>query len=96
MLELEWVLRSSLEFGKDDVLTTLSSLLSAAELTFESVRALETARKAGELPADTDTATLPAFFAMTIQGLAVQARNGAKPAMLKRLAELAIQAWPAP
>lgn len=41
MLELEWVLRSSFGFGKDDVLTTLSSLLSAAELTFESEPALE-------------------------------------------------------
>ena len=30
-LELEWVLRSSFEFGKDDVLLTLSSLFSAAE-----------------------------------------------------------------
>jgi TetR/AcrR family transcriptional regulator, copper-responsive repressor len=55
---------------------------------------LETARKAGELPADTDTATLGAFFAMTIQGMAVQARDGAKPALLKRLAALALQAWP--
>ena len=43
VLELEWVLRSSFEFGKDDVLTTLSSLFSAAELTFESERALEVA-----------------------------------------------------
>jgi hypothetical protein len=36
VLELEWVLRSSFEFGKSDVLPTLSSLFSAAELTFES------------------------------------------------------------
>ena len=43
VLELEWVLRSSLEFGKNDVLLTLSSLLSAAELTFESEQALEVA-----------------------------------------------------
>lgn len=43
MLEVEWVLRSSFEFGKDDVLKTLSGLLSAAELTFESERALEVA-----------------------------------------------------
>jgi len=42
-LELEWVLRSSFELGKDDVLMTLSSLFSAAELTFESERALEVA-----------------------------------------------------
>ena len=43
MLELEWVLRSRFEFGKNDVLLTLSSLFSAAELTFESERALEVA-----------------------------------------------------
>jgi predicted nucleic-acid-binding protein len=43
MRELERVLRSSFEFVKDHVLTTLSSLLWAAQLTFESERALEVA-----------------------------------------------------
>jgi predicted nucleic-acid-binding protein len=43
VLELEWVMRSNFGFAKDDVLLTLSSLLSAAELTFESERALEVA-----------------------------------------------------
>jgi predicted nucleic-acid-binding protein len=43
VLELEWVLRSSFGFAKTDVLLTLSSLFSAAELTFESERALEVA-----------------------------------------------------
>ena len=43
VLELEWVLRSGFGFGKDDVLLTLSSLLSAAELVFESEQALEVA-----------------------------------------------------
>lgn len=42
-LELEWVLRASFGFGKDDVLQVLSNLLSAAELAFESERALEVA-----------------------------------------------------
>jgi predicted nucleic-acid-binding protein len=41
--ELEWVLRASFAFGKDDVLMTLARLLSAADLTFESERALEVA-----------------------------------------------------
>jgi hypothetical protein len=36
VLELERVLRASFAFEKNDVLMTLSSLLSAAELTFES------------------------------------------------------------
>ncbi len=43
ILELEWVLRSNFAFAKDDVLLTLSSLFSAAELSFESEQALEVA-----------------------------------------------------
>jgi predicted nucleic-acid-binding protein len=42
-LELEWVLRASFGYVKDDVMHVLSNLLSAAELTFESERALEIA-----------------------------------------------------
>ncbi len=42
-LELEWVLRASFGYRKDDVLQTLSNLFSAAELSFESERALEVA-----------------------------------------------------
>ncbi len=43
MLELEWVLRSSFEFAKDDVIQVVSTLLSAAALSFESERAVEVA-----------------------------------------------------
>jgi len=42
-LELEWVLRSSYSYGKDEVLQLLSSLFSTVELSFESERALEVA-----------------------------------------------------
>lgn len=42
-LELEWVLRASYGYVKDDVLQVLSNLFSATELTFESERALEVA-----------------------------------------------------
>jgi predicted nucleic-acid-binding protein len=42
-LELEWVLRASLGYVKDDVLQVLSHLFSTAELTLESERALEVA-----------------------------------------------------
>ena len=42
-LELEWVLRASFGYAKDDVMEVLSSLFSAAELSFESERALEVA-----------------------------------------------------
>ncbi len=42
-LELEWVLRSSFGFGKDETIATLVNLFSAAELTFQSEIALEVA-----------------------------------------------------
>lgn len=42
-LELEWVLRSNFEYSRDETLGVISQLLSAAELTFESERALEVA-----------------------------------------------------
>ncbi|MDG0836289.1 PIN domain-containing protein [Roseateles saccharophilus] len=42
-VELEWVLRSSFEFCKDDVVRTISDLLSAAELSFQNEQALEVA-----------------------------------------------------
>lgn len=42
-LELEWVLRASFEYTKDEVMQVLSSLFSAAELSFESDRSLEVA-----------------------------------------------------
>ena len=42
-LELEWVLRTSFGYVKDEVMAVLSNLFSAAEMTFESERALEVA-----------------------------------------------------
>jgi predicted nucleic-acid-binding protein len=43
MLELEWVLRSNFSFDKQDIIQTLSSLLAALELSFESEHAVEVA-----------------------------------------------------
>jgi predicted nucleic-acid-binding protein len=42
-LELEWVLRSTYGYPKDVTIAALSSLFSAAELSFESEQALEVA-----------------------------------------------------
>jgi predicted nucleic-acid-binding protein len=43
VIELEWVLRSSYQCAKDDVMDVLASLFSSAELGFESEHALEVA-----------------------------------------------------
>ncbi len=43
MLELEWVLRSSFGFAKEQVVNALASLLASAELSFGSEDAIEVA-----------------------------------------------------
>ncbi|WP_438748253.1 TetR/AcrR family transcriptional regulator [Pararhizobium sp. O133] len=48
----------------------------------------------GELPAGTDTDTLARFYGAIIQGMSAQACDGACNALLKRLIDVALTAWP--
>jgi AcrR family transcriptional regulator len=48
----------------------------------------------GELPGDTDTAALANFFSAVINGMALQARDGASRKSLIAMAETAMRAWP--
>jgi AcrR family transcriptional regulator len=50
----------------------------------------------GDLPSDTDVSALAAFYSAVTRGMAVQARDGAGPQKLKAIADVAMQAWPAP
>jgi AcrR family transcriptional regulator len=88
------VASSGLQGGPENaaLYADIAALRQAAQAAIQ-VR-LEAGKAAGELPADTDTAALAAFFAMVIQGMAVQARDGASKARLTSLVELALQAWP--
>jgi AcrR family transcriptional regulator len=49
----------------------------------------------GDLPAETDCATLARYTATVMGGLAVQASSGASEKELRLVAALAMQAWPA-
>lgn len=48
----------------------------------------------GVLPPDADPEALAGLVAATVQGLAVQAREGASRPMLRRIAAQALAAWP--
>jgi AcrR family transcriptional regulator len=52
------------------------------------------AKKEGDLPKDTDPATLARYVATVIHGMAVQAASGVSRAELRRVAETALKAWP--
>ncbi|MGW6459699.1 TetR/AcrR family transcriptional regulator [Streptomyces sp. NPDC055078] len=47
----------------------------------------------GELPPGTDTAGVAAFYTAVLQGMAVQARDGASREELTRIADRALAAW---
>jgi AcrR family transcriptional regulator len=51
---------------------------------------------AGELPPETDARRLARFYCAIIQGMSVQARDGANLAELLEIVETALSAWPAP
>jgi AcrR family transcriptional regulator len=48
----------------------------------------------GDLPAGADCATLARYVATVLNGLAVQASSGATEKELRRVAEMAMRAWP--
>lgn len=76
-----------------ELVAEMSCLRKTAQKAIQS--RLQAAQTTGELAADVDTVALAAYFAMVVQGMAVQARDGAKVQLLKRLAALAMRAWPA-
>ena len=48
----------------------------------------------GEIPRNADPATLARYFAAVIEGMSVQARDGANEATLLEIADVALAAWP--
>ncbi|HEX7887007.1 MAG TPA: TetR/AcrR family transcriptional regulator [Phenylobacterium sp.] len=55
---------------------------------------LEQAKAEGELSPATDPVALAAYFGAILQGLSVQAQDGAGRERLLQIAELAMKAWP--
>src|ERR1700743_640849 len=49
----------------------------------------------GDIPEDTDSAMLAAYYSAVARGLAVQARDGASREKLSKIGRLAMRAWPA-
>lgn len=63
-------------------------------LELEIRRRFQKARSAGDLPKNADPAALAGYLAAVSHGLAVQAAGGATRKELKRVAEMALAAWP--
>lgn len=59
------------------------------------IKRLTEARDAGQLPAEADLDCLMRYLTTIVQGMAIQASNGATCADLRLVAETALKAWPA-
>lgn len=58
------------------------------------VAAFEDAKTKGEVPSTTDSAAMSRYYLSVIQGMAVQATDGASAAELNRVVDLALASWP--
>ena len=59
------------------------------------LRRLTELRDQGQFPADTDLEGLMRYLTTIVQGMAIQASNGATCAELRQVGETALKAWPA-
>ena len=57
-------------------------------------RRLQRARREGDLAKDADPAELARYVMTVLQGMAVQGADGASPDQLRRVAQMALRAWP--
>jgi AcrR family transcriptional regulator len=78
----------------DPIRRELNARRAAAEASLRE--RLERARSEGDLSPDDDPADLARFLATVAHGMAVQAAGGASRNDLRRVAETALRAWPAP
>jgi len=57
-------------------------------------RRLQRAKREGDLPKNSDPAELAGCVMTVLRGMAVQGADGASPDQLRRVAQLALRAWP--
>jgi AcrR family transcriptional regulator len=57
-------------------------------------RRLQRAKREGDLPKNTDPAELARYVMTVLQGMAVQGANGTGRDQLRRVAQIALRAWP--
>src|SRR5438874_12098573 len=57
-------------------------------------RRLQRAKREGDLPSNADPAELSHYVMTVLHGMAVQGADGASPDQLRRVAQVALRAWP--
>jgi hypothetical protein len=81
--------------GADENQDVMAGTAAFRRAAHEAVgRRIKRAAAEGELPPETDIKALAAFYSTVVQGMSVQAQDGAGRNDLLRIAKIALAAWP--
>ena len=84
----------AIQHGPDGQTAAQVTRSARAQVTEQFEALLAAGKLNGELPASTDIRTLARFYVSFVQGMAVQAIDGAVRAELDALVDVALSAWP--
>jgi AcrR family transcriptional regulator len=86
------MVQGALACGDTSVRKEVAARRAAAEVALR--RRLQQAKREGDLPKDADPAELAGYVMTVVRGMAVQSAGGASRDRLRRVAQIALRAWP--
>jgi AcrR family transcriptional regulator len=86
------MVQGALACGDGPVRKEVAARRAAAEVALR--RRLQRAKREGDLPKDSDPAELAHYVMTVMRGMAVQSAGGASGDQLRRVAQIALRAWP--
>jgi AcrR family transcriptional regulator len=88
------MVQGALACGDASVRKEASARRAAAEVAL--CRRLQRAKREGDLPKNSDPGELAGYVMTVVRGMAVQSAGGASREQLRRVAQIALRAWPKP
>src|SRR5882724_10546574 len=86
------MVQGALACGDASVRKEVAARRTAAELALR--RRLQRAKRGGDLPKNADPVELARYVMTVLRGMAVQGADGANQDQLRRVADIALRAWP--
>jgi Tetracyclin repressor-like, C-terminal domain len=86
------MVQGALACGNASARKEVAARRAAAEATLR--RRLQRAKREGDLPKNSDPAELAHYVMTVVRGMAVQSAGGANSGQLRRVALIALRAWP--
>jgi AcrR family transcriptional regulator len=88
------LVQGALACGNASARKEVAARRAAAEVALR--RRLQRAKREGDLPKNADPAELAHYVMTVVRGMAVQSAGGASSDQLRRVAQIALRAWPKP